>query len=300
MLPSGYLTVAEFRAMATHLDLDDLVKGGSAGQNLAELALELRRAANWADDYLDGPTLGSVLRTEQHHAHVDRNGLLNIRVNSASASIPVRQITAVSFGAAPTALTTISDLTGIWTDGSRISIPTFGYTGSWAGSLQFGSPGPGADMFVQVAYTAGWPVAEITTDMTAGDTEVLLRDPAGIRPGDVLTLTDPGEPTDPATSTETVTILAVAGGTVTLSGPLAHNHTAADVSLTGLPDSAAKAVAFVARSFLGRRGPEKPRSTFGGSRVATSTRTASGQVLATDDYLAQAALTLDSYRRRTP
>ena len=37
MQPSGYLTVPEFRNMATFLELDNLVTGGSAGQNTAEL-----------------------------------------------------------------------------------------------------------------------------------------------------------------------------------------------------------------------------------------------------------------------
>jgi hypothetical protein len=305
MQPSGYLTVPEFRNMATFLELDNLVTGGSAGQNTAELANELRRASAWADRYVKngegGPTLGARLRTEQLRGRVDRDGMITLRPRGTSGGIPVRTVTGFSYGVTTTTLTALTDLSGVWIDGSAVSVPLGSYSGAWTGSLNIGRPSVGGEFFVALSYVSGWPNTILTANTLASATSLTVQDATGIRAGDVLDLIDPGDPTSPDTSSEQVTVASVSSNTLTLTAGLVNAHTAAsEIGVSALPPDAKKAVSFVARSFLSRRGPEKPKSTFAGSRVATGTKTPVDEVAASDDYLMSAVAILDAYRRKTP
>lgn len=299
---SSYLTVAEFQNMATNLALDDLVKGADAAVNLGELGKELARASAWCDRALHGPTIGARSYTEKVRARVDPYGMLNVRPRHTSGKIPVRQLVSVSYGATPTTLTSLANIAGDWSHDGLISVPIGNYTGSWSGSLQFfGAPLPGstAELFVEATYISGWPATTLAGATLANAATFTVEDATGIAVGDVLQIVDPGSPTESTVNDETVTVAAVTGTTVTPSSPLSVAH-AAGVGVSAIPDDLKKAVAFVARSFLGRRGPEKAKATWGGSRVAPGIKNSTQQVAETDDYIAQAMAILDDYARLTP
>ena len=301
-IPSGYLTVPEFLNMATYLELDDLVRGALAAVNTGELEKVLARASAWCDTALRGPTIGAKAYTEKHRGRVDTYGMLNIRPRHTSGKIDVRQLTSVQYGASPTTLTSLANITGDWSADGMISVPIGNYTGSWSGSLQFfGAPIPGsiAELFVEIEYVSGFPATSLASPVAANAATFDVVDPTGIRAGDVLTIVDPGSASVATVNDELITVESITNATVTPASALLFAH-AKGVGVSAVPDDLKQAVAFVARSFLGRRGPEKAKSTWGGARISSATKTPQAQVEETDDFIAQAMTVLDHYARLTP
>ena len=301
-LPSGYLTVAEFQNMATYLELDDLVRGALAAVNTGELEKVLARASAWCDTALQGPTIGAKTWTEKHRGRVDGYGMLKVRPRHTSGKIDVRQLVSVTYGATPTTMTSLANVSGDWSRDGMIEVPIGNYTGSWSGSLQFfGAPIPGSstELFVEVQYVSGFPATALKSAVLANANTFDVVDPTGIQAGDVLTIVDPGSPTVATVDDETVTVQSITNATVTPTSTLQFAH-AAGCGVSEVPPDLKQAVAFVARSFLGRRGPEKSKTTWGGARISAGADTAAKQVAETDDFIAQAVAILDHYTRMTP
>lgn len=295
LLTRPYLTVAEFKAAPTYLDLNDLIVGGSAGQQDHALENLLLRASTWCDDECNQP-LGAHTATERTRAGCDREGRFVLH----PPENPVRSITAFAYGADPDRLTTVS-APSVWIEGGvQVTVtPTSGSGGAWSGALQLGGPVPGRPVFVSYSYIAGYVSTVLAADVTAGATSVTVADPTGITAGDTLRLWDPGVE-------EAIVVAAgyVTGSTtVPLTTALTNPHTAGVGSLSGMPADLKQAVIEVACSKL------VGRKLAGGQQVAGAmlqpTTTANGspsgqrsrRIVQSDLLLAAASHTLRSYKR---
>lgn len=283
LLVAPYVTVPEFRAAPTWIDSDDLIPGGTASKQDDELHNVLIRASAWADNETNpGFGLGAASVTEQLRARTGRDGSIAIH----PSQIPVRQVTALSYGTDPTALTVMNDLSAVWIEDGRQILAAVPSRGNWAAAgLEFGRPYPGGRSYVSITYTAGYASTTLAADAAAAATSVTVTDPAGIFPGDVLRVWDPGVE-------EAVTVAAgyVPGSTsVPLSGALTNAHTAG-AGISGMPAEIKQAVICYTVALLLREdvSSEEPfaEAEFGpAARRATSGGRAGGLVDEAEDLL---------------
>jgi hypothetical protein len=245
LLVAPYVTVPEFRAAPTWIDSDDLIPGGTADKQDDELYNVLLRASAWADNEVNpGFGLGASAVTEQLRARTARDGTLAIHPSKT----PVRQVTALAYGASPSNLADTADLSGVWIEDGRQILAAAATGGNWAAAgLEFGSARPGGRTYVRITYTAGYATTVLAADATAGASQVTVTDPAGIFPGDVLRIWDPG-------LEEAVTVAAgytPGSTTVPLAGVLVNAHTTG-AGLSGLPAEVKQAVITYAVALLMR------------------------------------------------
>jgi hypothetical protein len=179
LLTAPYVTVAEFSAAPTWLDVDDLIEGGSAGQQQYELYNVLLRASAWADSHT-GQRLGAHTVLEQARTRVNRDGLIYLH----PSNVPVRAVTGVAYGSDFQNLTALTDLTQTWVEDARgIVVSMIPMRGSWSGSLEFGSvPRSGSmQIFIQYQYVAGYCSTTLSTTAASGGTSLTLADPTGLQ-----------------------------------------------------------------------------------------------------------------------
>ena len=234
-LTQPYVTVAEFKATPTWLDVANLIPGDTnpAHQD-AELFNVLLRASHWADNFC-GQRLGAhVVQLEQTRARVDRYG----RVKLHPSNVPVRQVTALAYGPNPQQMTTLTDFTQVWIEDARgIIVSAIPFRSTFFGSLEFGMiPTDGSEIYVQFQYVAGYASTVLSATAASGQNQITVADPTGLlAPAQLpvgLSLTLPGSTLriwDSAGSggggEEAVTVQSINGNTVTLTSNLLFTHT---------------------------------------------------------------------------
>jgi hypothetical protein len=285
LLIQPYVTVAEFKAAPTWLDVDDLISGGVQSQQDAELSNVLLRASKWADNFC-AQRLGAHTVNEQFRARVDRMG----RVILHPSNVPVRQITALGFGADFQNLQPLTDFTQVWIEDARgIVVSAIPWRGSFTGALEFGMvPIQGSEIYVQIQYVAGYASTVLGATVTAPGSTLTVADPTGFQAPTAtpygLTVTLPGSTAriwDPANE-EAVTVASIAGSTLTLASPTAFTHTVAagpagQVGISELPAEIHQAIISFAVALMLREdtageepfsgtpfGPSARRSASGG------------------------------------
>lgn len=245
-----YVSAAAFKAHPTYLDLDDLRSGSASdADQTAELVNLLLMASDWADNRAN-QNLGAHTVVQNCRARIDRYGNLKIHADSS----PVLSVTSVAYGWSPTALTTISPVSAWVEDGRQIVIPLGGAGGAWSGSLQFGSPAPGGEVFVQLVYVAGWVASQLSAATLAGATTLTVADPTGIVPGGMYRVWEPGSEEDVTVSpswTPPAASVPIVPGPVTLASPTVFGHAAAQ-DFSGMPSDMRLAVTNYAVSALMR------------------------------------------------
>jgi hypothetical protein len=214
---SPYVSAAEFEAYPTYLDLNDLVPGGDAAAQNAELGNALRRASDMADAYCRMP-LGARIITETSSARLHTaTGYCAVRLRNR----PVIAVTGVVLtpyrviGARSTQIdpTGVYELDGMW------QVPAPGVY-----------PGQRGRVEIQITYVAGYPATVTAAPAAAGARAVQVGDPTGIVSGQGLRFWDP-------TLEEDVSVAAgyVPGSNpVPLASPLANAH-AGGAALDALP-----------------------------------------------------------------
>ena len=258
-----YLTTATFKAYPTYLDLQNLVSGDSnAAHQDAELYNMLLRATNWAIGQCNQP-LHAHARTENRRLRPDRQG----RLKWHPSDNPVKQLTALSYGYLPNALTAVADLTGVWIESDRqIVFPLAPLSPQW-GALQFGPPPGQAEVYTTWTYVAGYVVTTLAGAANAGLSSLTVKDPTGIVAGDTLRIWEPGVE-------EAVTVAGsyIAGSTtVPLTANLANSHTSG-AGISQLPADAQQAVVNYTCALLLRPDTTK-EDAFPDANVSVSTRT---------------------------
>lgn len=276
-----YLTPAQFRAFPTWLDLNNLVPGAFGDNQVSALSDALLAASAWANDICDGMQLSA--HYVQHETLTTRAGAGG-RIYLRPRDIPVRAITAISYGADPCSMFSASLVQGqsVWVDqdGKNPSFRAGGGLGQvFTGPpIQFGSaPVPSLVTYVDWSYVPGFPNAVLAAPLTTSSTAASLADPTGVLPGDVLRIYDLGKieavtvastyvPQNP-TSPPAVTAVPLAG-----TPAFAHDT---GTGITAMPRQVLQAVIALTVALLMREdvSAEEPRSAFGpAARTATSDR----------------------------
>jgi hypothetical protein len=230
-----YVSAAAFRAHPTYLDTDglNLPGAGDPDAQTAELTNRLLAASEWADDECDQP-LSAHLYTQRERVFCGRDGMLTLHADHG----PIVRVLSVGYGYTPGALTTLDSPT-VWVEQDTnivVSLANAGTT-AWSGSLQFGSPAVGGDVYAQISYVAGRVATVLDAAASEADTSILVEDPTGIEPGGTYRIWEPGSEesivVDP-TWTAPLPSTTPAPAAVSLLRPLRYAHQPGhDVS--GLP-----------------------------------------------------------------
>jgi hypothetical protein len=273
-LAQPYLTAAQFQAYPTWLDLDNLVPGGAAGLQTDALNDVLLAASAWAIGECENmPLHAHYVQGEQLRTRATGTGRIYIKPRD----IPVRAITALSWGSDPSTLTAVPLPDGsMWVeDGREVSFVPGGGVAQFSGpAIQFGpQTRPGTQIFVNWSYVPGFPSTFMPSGVSSGNSTVTVADPAGILPGDVLRIYDVGQSEAltvastyaPATPTIPPTPTAIP-----LAANTAHAH-AAGVGITGMPRQLLQAIYAYGVALLMREdvSAEEPVSAFGPAARAT-------------------------------
>ncbi|MEV0090464.1 hypothetical protein [Streptomyces sp. NPDC050738] len=248
MAVNPYVSAAAFAAHPTYLDLDGLRRGVSdPDAQTAELTNLLLQASEWADNEADQP-LGAHLYNQRERTRATRSGQLAIHADHG----PVRQITGVGYGWSQNALTTVA-APGSWVEqGTNMVIPMAGASVAWSGSLQFGAPAAGGELFAQVEYVAGHVATVLEEPATAGDLQIMVTDPTGLEPGARYRIWEPGVEETVAVHPDWVAPVPSASPLptlVTLASALRYDH-AAGHDLSGMPGDMRLAVVLYTVSLL--------------------------------------------------
>ena len=241
----SYLTVAEYKNAPTAIDYDNLVVGGTAAQQDAELANVIMRASSYMDEYFN-QTLNAVLNTETRRTRITGEGNLIIHPKN----VPILALTSFQYGPTPNLLTTLSDCSQAWFEEQEVIIPlgSMNVTTSSQGPLSFGSAYSNRQqIYCKYSYVGGYPNT-LTGTLTAGATSITVADTTGILPNQDLTIYD-------GASTEDVIIspnYTYGATTIPIVSPLKYSHTG--VAISGLPDAIKQACILLTTAFLKVRG----------------------------------------------
>lgn len=290
--PSGqtwrpWLTPAMFRAFPTWLDTDDLVQ--NAQQTVQDDALSdvLFAATDWAVGELGEMRLdGHLVSGETGRARVLPTG----RVTLMPRDIPLRAIISLSVGPDPASLSavTLPDPSMTVTAGGKVvSLSACSLLGSSSVVPSFRAR-RGGDLYYSWSYVAGFPNALLSA-VAKGDNSVTVDDPAGILPGEVLRIWDPGiseSLTVASTYVPAVPTIPPTSTSIPLAAATAQAH-AAGTGISGFPRKALQAVIAYAVALLMREdvSGEEPASGFGpDARTTAGTRGGIASGLVNDAY----------------
>jgi hypothetical protein len=270
MITVPFVSAAAFKAHPTYLDLDDLRSGSSLDSDqTAELVNLLMMASDWASNRCGMPTLAAHTVTQNCRARMDRNGNLRIHADH----IPVLSVASVGYGWTPTALTTLL-APSVWIeDGRTVVVPIGGTGGPWSGSLQFGTPSAGGELFVELVYVAGYVATQSAASSAVGATSLTVADPTGILPGASYRIWEPGSEETVTVSTSwtppAATVPPVATA-ITLAAPTTFAHTSGH-DFSSMPSDMRLAVTNYAVSALMR--PDTAREdSYPDTQLSSGTR----------------------------
>lgn len=277
-LSRPYVTAGMFKGFPSWLDLDNLIPGGAEALQDDELGDVLLQASDWAVGVCDNmPLHAHWVRGENLRARSKSTGRVFIRPRN----IPLRAITALAWGADPSSMAALSlpDASMWIEDGREVSFVPGGGAAQFRGpALQFGGTGrPMGQVYVSWSYVAAFPSTYLPAAAKGSDTSVMVADPTGILPGDVLRIYDPGSSEAltvastyvPATPTipPTPTAIPIAGAV--------QNAHGTGVGITGMPRKILQAVIAYGVALLMREdvSEDEPQSAFGpAARTTGGTR----------------------------
>lgn len=233
-----YVTVDEFLAEPTGVDVSQLAPRRGPAEQKAALGRLLDRASGVTDNYCN-QTLAATLEVESGRYRLGRDGYFRV----PCASTPIVEVRGVTVGLTPDAMTALSSLTGTWIDRKVVSVP---YGGAYSG--QYSALTGSNRWFVALSYVAGFPCTTTASSTTAGTTSLPVASTLAIYPGMALTIAD-------GASTETVTVApaGVVGSAVQLTAATQYDH-AAGVAVDALPGSVKQAVIQIAAGLVRARG----------------------------------------------
>lgn len=221
MLTVPYAVWPEFVEYPTFLDLLDLRPDPIESHQRATLTKILLMASTFCDNYVEmgaGSTLTAHSRTESRRIRPDRYGRFYFRPDH----VPFISLQSLSYGRTIGSATTYTNLTTFVEDERTVVVDLQAGTSSWTGSLQFGTPAPGAQMYSTWTYLAGYPNTLLTGATTAGATSIPIADAIGITPGQSMKIFDPASD-EPITISSTW-VPTTGPATLQLASPLLFAH----------------------------------------------------------------------------
>jgi hypothetical protein len=254
-----YLSVAEYKNAPTAIDYNNLVVGGTQAQQDAELLTVIGRASSWINTHLNQSLIARSV-TEQKRTRMTPQGNLIIRPEIN----PVIAFNSLSYGATPTNLTVVNDLTPLWFESDKVIYPIAQTSLSYSsqGPLSFGfPPSSGSQIYVNYNYTCGY--VDTVGSGTAGSSTVTVTDATGILPGQIINFYD-GQYSERLTVSPSYTYGST---TVPVTTPLQYTHSS--VTFSGMPGAVKEAAILVVTDFLKVRGDSS-------MTMAVTTRPSSG------------------------
>jgi hypothetical protein len=240
-----YVTVAEYKNAPTAIDIDNLVVGGNAGAQDAELANVILRASSFMDEFLN-QNLNASTKVENQRTRYTSDGYLAIHPNNN----PVISLQSLSYGTDPNNLTALGDPSKCWFEDQQIIVPLsqLATTYSSQGPLSFGTGTPRQRVFVTYNYTSGY-VNNLIASATAGQSTMTVQAADGIVAGMQLRIYD-------GANSEKITVgsgYTYGSTTVPLAAPLAYTH-ANGITFGNLPQAIKEACILITTAFLKIRG----------------------------------------------
>jgi hypothetical protein len=278
-----YLTIAEYKNAPTSIDFDNLVVGGNAQAQDAELARVILRATSYLNEYLN-QDLTAQSRTETQRTRFNNQGYIALHPNHN----PIISLSNFQYGSTPNNLTTLSDPSTCWFEDQQIIIPASDsqLTYSSQGPLAFGGTGARTPIFTKYTYVAGYVNTTIVT-ATATQTTLTVLSGAGFIAGESYRIFD-------GASSETITVASTytyGSTTVPLTSALTYTH-ASGVAIGNLPNAIKQACILATTALIKVRGDN--------SLTMAITTQASGNVNGAQRFGSDLALALDMvalYRR---
>jgi hypothetical protein len=241
------------------------------------LANVIRRASSWIDSYC-GQILGATVDTETREAKLNRDGFLRI----IPKHLPIITVNSLSYRLYPQAEWNLVDPSTYYVYDNRIeSYNFFSYFGLFWPNMPmpympqpmgqpyqpYTTPDQAAyiqniPLMVQYTYVNGYPNTYLSAAATAGANTVTVQDTTGIQQGTQMTIYDGAD-------TEDVTVSAVNGNVLTLSGPLQYAHNSG-VAISSLPAAVKEACIILTAYLIHTRGRTAIKAApTGPYRVAT-------------------------------
>jgi hypothetical protein len=254
-----YLTLAEYKNAPTAIDIDNLVVGGTAAQQDAELNSVIGRASSWINTHLNQSLIARAV-TEQNRTRMTPQGNLIIRPEIN----PIIAFSSLSYGASPTNLTPVTDLSPLWFESDKVIYPVAQTSLSYSsqGPLAFGfPPSSRSQIYVSYNYTAGY--VNTLGSGSAGSKNVTVTNPVGILPGQIINFYD-GQYSE---RLQVATNYTYGANPVTLTTNMAYAHT--NAAFSGMPAAVKEAAILVVTDFLKVRGDNS-------LTMAVTTRPSSG------------------------
>lgn len=278
-----YLTVAEYKNAPTAIDYDNLVVGGNAAAQDAELANVILRATSFLNEYLN-QDLTAGLVNETQRTRITSQGYLALHPNRN----PVLSLNSLSYGSDPNNLVALSDPSTSWFENQQIIIPLsqISTTYSSAGPLAFGGVGSRQQVFVKYSYVAGYVNTTIAS-ATATQSSFTVADSSGFIAGERYRIYD-------GASSETITVSSsyvYGSNTILTASALSHSH-ANGVAIGNLPTAIKQAAILVTTAMLKMRGDA--------SMTMSITTAPSGSISGSERYGSEIAMALEMvnlYRR---
>ena len=242
----SYLTVQEYKNAPTSIDYDNLVVGGNANAQDAELKNVILRASSFMDEYLNQNVVANRT-TETQRVRLNNSGYIALHPNRS----PVVSLESFYYGGAPTNLIPVNDPSQCWFEEQQIIIPLSQMATTWSsqGPLAFGAGIGGSNqIFAKYTYVAGYANTTIVSG-TAAASSIVVANPAGIIPGEMLRISD-------GANSETVYVSSTytyGNATVTLASPLLYTHTAG-AAIGNLPNAIKEACILITTAFIKVRG----------------------------------------------
>ncbi|HWU23647.1 MAG TPA: hypothetical protein VN088_19065 [Nocardioides sp.] len=241
-----YITVDDFLAEPTGVDVTQLVTDGSEADNRAALARLIARASSQADD-ICRKKIAATVDVQAGSFRRREDGTIWVPVDYA----PIVQVNAVELGLYAGATTAMGDLSGLDVGTKLVKIPVWGLGfGAGFAAARRAPAGPGS-VYAKVTYVNGFAVTTTAAASAAGDSQLLVRSALGVAPGLSVTVSD-------GASTESIVVgdEYVSGSlTVPTAMPLLYAHTA-DVAVSALPGAIKDAVILLTTSRIKLRGAE--------------------------------------------
>ena len=238
-----YLTLAEWLAAPTAIDISDLIQGGTAAQQNQAVQDAIERASSWVDRICH-QVLAATTDTHSGRYLVNRWGNVKIPLPRK----PILEVSAIAMGDNPSSMNLLASLVDVDIGGHGvIDVPA---PGSPFGS-NYGF-GIGSRPLVRVTYVNGYPNTVLSASAAAAATSIVVTSALGIYPGSALTVYDA------IAGTEKVTVASsyVAGSTtLPLVGALVYAHLAG-VSVSNLPPVVKQAAILLTSALIQTRGDD--------------------------------------------
>lgn len=241
-----YLTVSEYKNAPTSIDYDNLVVGGNAAAQDAELANAILRASSFMDEYLN-QNLNASTQTETQRVRITPQGTIALHPNNN----PIISLQSFEYGADPNSLVALPDCSKAWFESQQLIIPLSSMATAYSsqGPLAFGPYGaPRQQIYTRYQYTSGY-VNNLIVSAVAGNSFLTIESPDGIVAGMTFRIYDGA-----ASQKVTVADNYVYGSTtVPLTAPLGATFPAG-TAVGNLPQTIKQACILITTAFLKVRG----------------------------------------------